>query len=319
STAMALDARPGVKSTPATTKRRVGFMARKRVAEALQAYLFLLPAAAILFTFQYLPAIDVFRISLTNRLLLRPTAKFIGFDNYVRLWNDGRFWNAGWNAFYFGAASVPFQRALALLFAMALATRMRGVGIFRTTFFLPVVTSMVAVSVVWEWLYHPSIGLFNEIIKLFGGTPIDWLSDQQWAMPAIILLIIWKGTGYYMVIYLAGLLDIPNEYYEAAKIDGASGWSMFRHITWPLLAPTTYLILVLQMINSFQVFSSVYVMTGGGPLRSTEVVVYYLFQRAFETLEFGYASAISVVMFVFLVIVTILQRVFVGSRVSYDR
>mgnify|MGYP000990422144 FL=1 len=316
---MALDARPGVKATPTTSKRRLGFMARSRVVEALQAYLFLLPAAAILFTFQYLPAIDVFRISLTNRLLLRPTAKFIGFDNYVRLWNDGRFWNAVWNTFSFVAASVPFQMALALLFAMALATRMRGVGIFRTTFFLPVVTSMVAVSVVWEWLYHPSIGLFNEIIKLFGGTPIDWLSDQQWAMPAIILLIIWKGTGYYMVIYLAGLLDIPNEYYEAAKIDGASGWSMFRHITWPLLAPTTYLILVLQMINSFQVFSSVYVMTGGGPLRSTEVVVYYLFQRAFESLEFGYASAISVVMFVFLVIVTILQRVFVGSRVSYDR
>ena len=316
---MALDARPGVKATPTTSKRRLGFMARSRVVEALQAYLFLLPAAAILFTFQYLPAIDVFRISLTNRLLLRPTAKFIGFDNYVRLWNDGRFWNAVWNTFYFVAASVPFQMALALLFAMALATRMRGVGIFRTTFFLPVVTSMVAVSVVWEWLYHPRIGLINEVIKLFGGNPIDWLSSQQWAMPAIILLIVWKGTGYYMVIYLAGLLDIPDEYYEAAKIDGASRWSMFRHITWPLLAPTTYLIMVLQVINSFQVFSSVYVMTGGGPLRSTEVVVYYLFQRAFESLEFGYASAISVVMFVFLVIVTILQRVFVGSRVSYDR
>jgi len=287
--------------------------------EALSAYLFLLPAAAILFTFQYLPAFDVFRLSLTDRLLLRPFSNFIGFDNYVRLWNDDRFWNSVWNTFYFVAGSVPAQIALALVLAMALASKIRGLGFFRTTFFLPVVTSMVAVSVVWEWLYHPRIGLINEIVKLFGGDPIAWLSSSQWAMPAIILLVIWKGTGYYMVIYLAGLMDIPHQYYEAARIDGASGWSMFRRITWPLLAPTTYLILILQVINSFQVFSSVYVMTGGGPLRSTEVVVYYLYQRAFESLEFGYASAISVVMFLFLILLTVIQRVFIGGRVSYDR
>ncbi len=306
--------RQGVIKSP----RRRSF-SRSKLVEALSAYLFLLPAAVILFAFQYLPAIDVFRLSLTDRLLLRPFSNFIGFDNYVRLWNDDRFWNSVWNTFYFVAGSVPLQIALALLLAMALASKIRALGFFRTTFFLPVVTSMVAVSVVWDWLYHPRIGLFNEIIKLFGGDPVAWLSSSQWAMPAIILLVVWKGTGYYMVIYLAGLMDIPHQYYEAAKIDGASGWAMFRRITWPLLAPTTYLILILQVINSFQVFSSVYVMTGGGPLRSTEVVVYYLYQRAFESLEFGYASAISVVMFLFLILLTVVQRVFIGSRVNYDR
>lgn len=292
---------------------------KSRLLEALSAYLFLLPAAAVLFTFQYLPAIDVFRISLTNRLLLRPFSDFIGLENYVRLVGDGRFWNSVWNTVYFVGASVPLQMGLALLLALGLATKLRGVGFFRTTYFLPVVTSMVAVSVVWDWLYHPRIGLINEVLKMFGGKAVPWLESADWAMPAIILLVVWKGTGYYMIIYLAGLMDIPNQYYEAARIDGASSWRLFRHVTWPLLAPTTYLILILQMINSFQVFSVVYVMTGGGPIGSTEVVVYYLFQRAFESLEFGYASAISVVMFLFLVLLTVIQRVFIGSRVSYDR
>lgn len=292
---------------------------KSRLSEALSAYLFLLPAGLVLFTFQYLPAIDVFRISLTDRLLLRPFSNFIGFENYERLVSDERFWNAAWNTFYFVGASVPLQTGLALLLAMALATKLKGMGFFRTVFFLPVVTSMVAVSVVWDWLYHPRIGLINALIEMLGGSAVPWLESAQWAMPAIILLVVWKGTGYYMVIYLAGLMDIPNQYYEAARIDGANGWAIFRNITWPLLAPTTYLILILQVINSFQVFSVVYVMTGGGPIGSTEVVVYYLFQRAFESLEFGYASAISVVMFLFLVVLTILQRVFIGSRVVYDR
>ncbi|MEX2540547.1 MAG: sugar ABC transporter permease [Trueperaceae bacterium] len=291
----------------------------KRHRESLSALLFLLPAGIILFTFQFLPAVDVFRLSLTDRLLIRPFSNFVGLDNYQRLMTDGRFWNSVGNTFYFVLASVPLQIALALSLALGLAGKVRAVGFFRTTFFLPVVASMVAVSVVWEWLYHPSVGLFNAVIELAGGTPVQWLQSSQWAMPAIIILIVWKGTGYYMVIYLAGLMDIPKQYYEAAHIDGARKWDLFRYITWPMLAPTSYLVLVLQVINSFQVFAVVYVMTGGGPVRSTEVVVFYLYQRAFESFEFGYASAISVAMFLFLVTATILQRVFIGSKVSYER
>lgn len=295
------------------------FRVPARVKESASAYLFLLPAGVILFTFQFLAAADVFRLSLTDRLLLRPFSNYIGLENYERLVADERFWNSVVNTFYFVAGSVPLQTGLALALAIALAGKVHAIGFFRTTFFLPVVASMVAVSVVWEWLYNPTIGIVNAVIEALGGDPVPWLSSTTWAMPAIIFMIVWKGTGYYMVIYLAGLMDIPSQYYEAAKIDGARSWHLFRHITWPMLAPTTYLVLILQMINSFQVFAVVYVMTGGGPVRSTEVVVFYLYQRAFESLEFGYASAISVVMFLFLIIVTILQRVFIGSRVNYER
>ena len=300
---------PGRRSTAAGRKRRT----------ALTAYLLLLPAFAVLFTFQFLPAFEVIRLSLTDRLLLRPDSNFIGLDNFVRLWNDPRFWNSVRNTIYFVGVSVPIQTGLALVFAIALARRFRGVQFIRTVFFLPVVASLVAVSVVWDWIFHPRIGLLNEVLGWFGIPMQSWLQDPMLAMPSIILLVVWSGTGYYMVIYLAGVLDIPGEYYEAARIDGANRWQLFRNITWPMLAPVTYLILILQMINSFQVFTTVYVMTGGGPVRRTEVVVFYLYQRAFDSLEFGYASAISVALFAFLIILTIFQQQFIGRRVSYDR
>jgi multiple sugar transport system permease protein len=292
---------------------------RRQMRTALTAYALLLPAFLILGTFQFLPALEVIRLSLTDRLLLRPDWSYIGLDNFERLWNDRRFWNSVRNTGYFVGVSVPIQTGLALVFAIALARRVRGIEVLRTILFLPVVASLVGVSVVWQWLYHPSVGLLNDLLRFVGLDPIRWLLDPTWAMPAIILLVVWNGTGYYMVIYLAGVLDIPSEYYEAARIDGASRWSLFRHVTWPLLTPVTFLIFILQMINSFQVFTSVYVMTGGGPIRSTEVVVFYLYQRAFDSLEFGYASAISVALFAFLITLTLLQQRFFGSRVSYDR
>lgn len=304
---------------PRRVARRAAFRRRRHLREVLTAYLFVLPAALILLVFQFIPAVDVFRLSFTDRLLLRPTSAFAGLANFQRLLSDERFWNSVWNTFYFVGVSVPIQTGLALLLAIALARKMRGVAIFRTIFFLPVVASMVGVSVIWDWIYHPSLGIFNAVLGQFGLEPINWLKDPVWAMPAIILLVVWKGTGYYMVIYLAGLLDIPDQYYDAAKIDGANRWHLFRNVTWPLLAPTTYLILILQMINSFQVFAAVYILTGGGPRRSTEVVVYYLYERAFQSLEFGYASAVSVVLFLFLLVLTAMQRGFFGRRVSYDR
>ena len=292
---------------------------KRRVSEALLAYLFVLPAALVLFTFQYLPAIDIFRLSLTDRLLLRPVSNYIGFENYVRLFEDGRFWNSVFNTFYFVGVSVPFQIALAVALAVALSGKLKALGFFRTTFFVPVAASLVAVAVVWEWIYHPRLGTLNSILSALGVSGPDWLASSTWAMPAIIFLVVWSGTGYYMVIYLAGIMDISNEYYEAARIDGANRWQMFSKITWPLLTPTTYLVLILQIINSFQVFTTVYVMTGGGPARSTEVVVFYLYQRAFESLEFGYASAIAVVLFLSLMVMTIVLRFLYGRRVVYER
>ncbi|MFW6368835.1 MAG: carbohydrate ABC transporter permease, partial [Spirochaetota bacterium] len=243
--------------------------------ESLSAYLMILPAALILATFQYLPALNVFQISLTDRLLLRPTSNFTGLENYMRLIEDARFWNAVWNTVYFVVASVPLQIALAVVLALLLAGRVKYKDVFRTTFFLPVAGSLVALSIIWDWIYHPRLGALNNVLQPFGVPRIDWLADSAFAMPAIVMLVVWTGTGYYMVIYLAGLMDIPNHYYDAARIDGATAWQRFRSVTWPLLTPTTYLVLVLQVINSFQVFTTVFVMTGGGPSRSTEVLVYY--------------------------------------------
>lgn len=297
----------------------LGPKARRRAREALTGYLFILPAALVLITFQYLPAADIFRLSLTDRLLLRPTSNFIGLENYDRLIADGRFWNSVWNTFYFVGASVPLQIALALALAIALAGKLRRLGFLRTIFFVPVAASLVGISVIWEWIYHPRLGVINNLLELIGVSGPNWLADSVWAMPAIILLVVWTGTGYYMVIYLAGVLDIPHTYYEAARLDGASRWQLFRHVTWPMLTPVTYLVVILQIINSFQVFTTVYVMTNGGPARATEVLVYYLYQRAFESLEFGYASAISVSLFLGLVVLTLIIRFTYGRTVSYER
>lgn len=291
----------------------------RKLREALTGYLFILPAALVLATFQYYPAIDIFRLSLTDRLLLRPTSNFVGLENYERLINDQRFWNTVWNTFYFVAGSVPLQIGFALLLAIALAGQLKRLGFYRTIFFLPVAASLVGVSVIWEWIYHPRLGALNSVLNGLGILGPNWLADSTWAMPALIFLVVWTGTGYYMVIYLAGVMDIPNIYYEAARLDGANRWHLFRHVTWPMLTPVTYLVLILQVINSFQVFTTVYIMTGGGPARATEVLVYYLYQRAFESLEFGYASAISVVLFVGLLALTLIVRFTYGRTVSYER
>lgn len=292
---------------------------RRRLTEMAIGFGFVAPAILVLATFQYWPAINIVRVSLTDQLLLRPTSSFVGLANYTRIAQDGRFWNAALNTLYFVAASVPLQVALALVLALALARTLKRVAFLRTVFFLPVAGSLVALSVVWNWIYHPRLGTLNGVLRLFGIPRIAWLLDPVWAMPALVLLVVWTGTGYYMVIYLAGLVDLGSEYYEAARIEGATRLQTFSRITWPLLAPTTYLIMILQVIASFQVFTTVYVMTGGGPARSTEVLVFYLYQRAFESMEFGYASAIAVVLFVFLVTTTLLLRRLYGTRVSYDR
>ncbi|MGM0420973.1 MAG: carbohydrate ABC transporter permease [Bacillota bacterium] len=318
--------------------------------DLLIAYLFMFPAFIILFTFRIYPAIQLAWLSLRDTLLIRPFDNFIGLTNYSRmLFDDPRFWNALGNTLIFVLLSVPMQMALALLIALGLKRKVKGLAFLRAGYFAPVVVSMVAVAMVFQWLYHPNLGLFNYVIARFGFSPTNWLrnphsfltpiwltikpwietigwdpANWEWlnvstSMFAVVFVAVWKGTGYYMVIYLAGLMDIPNQLYEAAEVDGANTWQKFKDITWPLLTPTTYLILILQVINSFQVFSSVYIMTGGGPSRKTEVIVYYIYNRAFESLEMGYASAISLFLFAFLLIMTAIQKFGIGGRVHYDR
>jgi multiple sugar transport system permease protein len=221
---------------------------------------------------------------------------------------DPVFWNALFNTVYYTVGAVPLSVGASIALAIVLNRGIRGFAPLRAAFFLPYVTPTVAVSIVWLWLYHPDMGLFNQLLRLAGLPPQKWLLSTEWAMPALIVMGSWKALGAKIVILLAGLQGIPRQCYEAARIDGADEWACTRHITVPLLMPTIFLVIVLSTINSFQVFGSIYVMTQGGPLRSTEVLVYYVFDRAFQAFQMGYASAISWVLFGLILAVTLVQK-----------
>lgn len=287
-----------------------------RQREWISAYLFVLPSAVLIATFLVFPVIYSFWLSLLNWDGMSPHLKFVGLGNYGQLLTSSIFWNSMLVTGYYTFVSVPLLMACALALAISLNQKIRGLSIYRTLYFAPVVTSGIAVSIVWLWVYDPTWGIANWALSLVGIPPLQWLSSPSEAMPALILMSVWKGVGFAMVIYLAGLQGIPDTYYEAAGIDGAGPWSMFRHITWPLLAPTTFFILVTSIISASQVFDQVYVMTNGGPLRSTEVLVFLLYQYAFKFFEMGYASALAWIIFLVVLVFTILQWKFLPQDVT---
>jgi multiple sugar transport system permease protein len=208
--------------------------------------------------------------------------------------------------------------ALALLIALLLSQDIRGVSFWRALFFLPSISSLVAVAMVWEWLYHPEFGLVNYALRLLGLDPLGWLTDPSTALISVMIVNIWLGVGYQMVIFLAGLKSIPAAFYESALVDGAGAWQRFRYVTLPLLRPTTFFILVTSIIASFQVFALVFVMTEGGPLNRTDVVVYHIYKNAYDYLKMGYASAMAWILFLVILAATWLQFRFVGKKVSYN-
>jgi multiple sugar transport system permease protein len=289
--------------------------------ETLTAYLFLLPSLLVFAAFVFFPLFFSFYVSFTEwNLPFKPS--FSGLENYRYLFTDEigsrDFYRAVLNSFYY-ALGVPLNMAVSLTVALFLNRRLRGVGIFRTAYFLPVITSTVAISVVWMWIYHPAdYGLANTILLKLGLLPLRWLRDPHLAMPSLILMGIWHGMGYNIIIYLAGLQNIPLALYEAAEIDGAGGWAKFRKITWPLLGPTTFFILIIGVINSLQAFAQMHVMTEGGPLGATTTITYLLYQEAFEKFAMGRASAVACILFVLLLVLTLVQFKFVGSRVHYE-
>jgi len=270
------------------------------------AALFLLPNLLGFLVFILLPLIASFGLSFTSWDLLTPI-KWIGLGNYKTLISDQVFWKVLWNTIYFTIGNVPVGIILSLFLAIALNQKIKGITIFRAVYFLPVISSTVAVAVVWQWLYNPQFGLLNYLLSLVGIDGPNWLSSTTWAMPAVIITSIWRGLGFNMVLFLAGLQGIPETYYDAAKIDGANWWALFKNITVPLLSPTTFFVVVISIINSFQVFDLIYVMTAGGPARSTSVLVHYLYQNAFQYFKMGYASAIGYVLFFLVFIVILIQ------------
>jgi multiple sugar transport system permease protein len=275
--------------------------------EALVAWAFLLPSLVLFTVFTALPVVSAFLISFTHWDLFNPP-RWAWLDNYFALWNDPIFRQVLGNTAYYVLLAVPLQMFLGLLCALGLNRRIPGQAVFRVIYFLPVVTSTIAAGLVWAWLFNSNFGLINMGLSLAGVTDLPkWLISSRWAMPAVVAVSVWQGLGYPMVLFLAGLQNIQQEIYEAAAIDGATGFRRFRHITLPLLSPMTFFVLVISIIGSFQVFELVFVMTKAGPANATNTLVYYIYQNGFLFYQMGYASAAAMVLFLIVLIATLVQ------------
>ena len=296
-------------------------------------YLYLLPAAAIVIIFRLVPILISFVISFFQ-WSVTGVGKFIGFSNYIKILHDAEFWQSLLNTFYLVVFIVPISLILSLIFATMLNNIEKLKSFFRSLYFIPTVTSMVAISIVWKIIFNQQTGLANFFLAKIGISPLGWLSESRGifelffgqfgihiphylggpslALFAIIIVSIWKGLGYNTIIYLAGLQNIPKVYYEAADIDGASKIRQFTGITWHLISPTSFYVFMMTTITTFQVFSQIYLMTGppiGGPLGTTRVIVYYLFEKGFgEANDLSYASAIALVLFIIILSMTLLQK-----------
>ena len=276
------------------------------------AWAFLTPAILLLVLFFLLPVVAGLLLSLTDFDIYAigspGVARFVGLDNYWRLLGDGTFWQALGNTLKFVFVGGPLSIAVSLGAALLLNAKLaRMRGFFRTIYFAPVVTTLVSVAIVWRYLYHPKYGLLNFLLGLVGIGPVDWLGDPRWAMPAIILLAVWKNFGYNMLIFVAGLQTIPENLYEAASIDGARPFRRFLHITVPGLGPTFLFVGVTTMIGYFQLFAEPYVMTQGGPLGATRSVVLFMYEEGFRWWRMGVASAVAGVLLVITLIGALIQ------------
>jgi multiple sugar transport system permease protein len=248
--------------------------------------------------------------------LLEREQRFVGLANFRALLADGLFWTTLRNTAVY-VAYVPITMAAAIGLALLLNQRRAGIRVLRAIVFLPYVTSMVAIAIVWQWMFNADFGLVNYALHLVGLPAVDWLGSPRFALLSIIGVTVWTQVGYQMLIFLAGLQGIPQAYHDAALVDGAGPWQRFRHVTLPLLRPVTLFVLVTGVIAGFQVFTLVYMMTEGGPLHSTDVIVYRIYQAAWEFLRFGYASAMALVLFALLLVVTVIQFRLLGRRVEY--
>lgn len=289
-------------------------MARR---EALWGYLMISPMVIGLGLFFYVALAASFAISFTSWDLLT-APKWAGLDNYSFLLHDDIFHKTLVNTALFSILNVPLGMLVSLLLALALNTHIRFRNVYRLVYFLPVLTMPVAISVVWKWLYNPDFGLINVTLREFGVGRIRWLNDPDFAIWALVIMSVWMGTGYGMVIILAGLQNIPREYYEAAEVDGAGSFSRFLHITLPLLTPTLFFILITSTISSLQIFDIVYTMTKGGPLNSTRTIVYTIYDDAFRYFRMGRATASAWVLFVIILIITIIQFTTQKRWVHYE-
>lgn len=285
-----------------------------RTREALVGWLFVSPITIGFAIFFVGPLIAVLGYSLTEWNLLSQQSSFVGMDNYAdALGRNPDFWHVLSNSLIFAGGLVPLNMALALTLAIALSRPFRGVVVFRTIFFAPVVTAAVAWAIVWTVLLQGESGAVNQSLAKIGIDGPNWLREPNWAMFAVIITRVFKTVGLNMILYIAALQSIPRDYEEAARLEGANGWQVFRMITWPLLAPTTLVIMIITVVGSLKVFDHIYLMTGGGPENGTLVLAFYIYEQGFEFFNIGYASALAVILFALIIILTVTQ-VIVRSR-----
>ncbi len=280
------------------------------------AYLFIAVPTLLVLIFRLIPVFVSLPLSFLDYDILTPS-KFVGIKNYSALVDDRIFWLSLKNVFYYVVGTVPVSMIIGLLLAVAVYAKwFKGREIMRAIYFIPVIISMTVVSLIFIWIYNPSYGALNAILNTLGLPSVMWLGPQL-AMPMVIFMSIWKSLGYYMVIYLAGLTSIPQQLYEAAELDGATKLQQFKSITIPLLLPVTLFLSVLGIIGAFQVFDQIYVLTAGGPMHKTTVVVYYIWQNAFQKFRMGYASAIAWVLFIIMFSLTVTQFKLFGKGAEY--
>jgi len=317
-------------------KRKTLHISKK--SDIRKAYLYIIPTYIILTIFIILPIFFAFFISFTKWNLLG-SMRYVGIANYQKLFHSEEFWKALINTFYYTFITVPCALIIALILAMLLNTKIKGLAFYRAAYFMPVMTSVVASAFIWQWIFQSQNGILNHFFGFFGMKPLSWLNEPKgiftvifnsigiqipnWmggpsvTLVAISIMSIWKNTGYYMIIFLAGLQNIPKVFYEAAEIDGAGPVKKFFSITLPILSPTTYFVLIMSIIVSFQVFEQVAVTTQGGPLNASLVLVYFIYQKAFKFLEVGYASSAAYILFAIVLVLTYFQVKIIGRRVHY--
>ena len=285
----------------------------------LEGYLFLAPDLVGTLVFAVGPVLAALALGLFAWDILTPP-RFVGLDNYrTLLLDDPVFRTVLLNTSAYVLGTVPLRTVLALFVAIALNQQLHGMSLFRAAFFLPTITSAVAAATVWRWIYEPNFGLLNSLLYAIGVQhPPTWLSSTAWAMPALILLGIWQGLGFQMVIFLAGLQGIPTHLYEAAAIDGAGWWARFRYVTLPLISPTTFFVLIISVIGSYQVFDQAFVLTEGGPGYATTTLVYYIYEYAFQFFKMGYAAAMAWILFAIVFVLTVIQFRIQARWVHYD-
>ncbi len=289
----------------AAPKRRLSNAAKQ---EAATGYLFLLPNFIGFLVFTAIPIVTGFVISFTDYNGF--FGSFVGLDNYAKLFRDTQFKTAFVNNIVYSAASVPLTVLFALLFALALNRKMKGADFFKTIYFFPNLTSMVAVGCVGMLLFMPTNGPINNMLRSLGVAENNlpqWFFSTKTAMTTVIILVVWKQAGYYMIMFMGGLKNIPAHLYEAARLDGADAWRVFWNVTWPMLSPTTFMVTILCFIYSFQVFDIINVTTEGGPGRATSVLVFRIYKEAFKNWKMGYASAIAYVLFLIILVITLIQ------------